>query len=227
MRILVAYFSRTGCTERLAWALRDELRTRGHDVEFDVIKPAVYYSWLREAARDFPRYPAIFLSLASPSWRRHHLATYNQVEEDIQPLRYPDVSEFDRVCVGGPKWAQISYPVARYLQTVRGLRGMTVGTFATFAGPPLPVFEVELIEKPMARLLGRMGAVVAASVCVSSGFHEASVLPIFELASRLRFNRPINNFKLGSEYADNGIRNFCDELVAMPPTKDEPGMNRT
>jgi hypothetical protein len=214
MRILIAYFSRTGSTEKLAAALADELKSKGHAVEFEVIKPVVYYSLLREVSRDFPRYPSILFSLASSSWRRHHIATYNQVEEDIRSLKYPDVSEFERICIGGPKWAQISYPVARYLRTVRGIRGKKVGSFATFGGPPLKVFELELIEKPMARLLGRMGAEVVANLGVSSAYHEAGILPLFRLLSRLKFGRPIEDFKLGTEYANRGVQDFCDNLLA-------------
>jgi hypothetical protein len=214
MRILIAYFSRTGSTEKLAAALADELKSRGHAIEFEVIKPVVYYSLLREVSRDFPRYPSILFSLASSSWRRHHIATYNQVEEDIQALKYPDVSEFERICIGGPKWAQISYPVARYLRTVRGIRGKKVGSFATFGGPPLKMFELELIEKPMARLLGRMGAEVVANLGVSSAYHEAGILPLFRLLSRLKFGRPIEDFKLGTEYANRGLQDFCENLLA-------------
>lgn len=221
MRILLSYFSRTGCTERLAMAIGGELKSRGHTLEWEVIKPAEYYSWLREVARDWPRYPSIACSLVSPSWRRHHIATYYQVEEDIQPLEYPDVSEFNRICIGGPKWAQLSYPVARYLQTVRGIRGKRVGSFATFGGPPLKAFELELFEKPMARLLGRMGAEVVANLGVSSAYHEASLMPLFRLVSLLRFGRPIENFTLGSKYADSGIQKFCNDLVEERPAKDD------
>ena len=101
MRILIAYFSRTGSTQKLAAALADELRSRGHAIEFEVIKPAVYCCLIREVSRGFPRYPSILFSLASSSWRRHHIETYNQVEQDLQSLKYPDVSEFDRICIGG------------------------------------------------------------------------------------------------------------------------------
>jgi hypothetical protein len=214
MKILLSYFSRTGNTERLAREIGATLQARGHELEWETITPAVHYSWTREVARDFPRYPSILLSLASPRWRQHHAETYCQVEEDIRPLRFPDVSGFDLLCIGGPKWAQISYPVARYLQTVRGIRGKRVGSFATFGGPPLKVFELELLEKPMARLVGRMGAQVVANLGVSSGFHEASVMPLFRIASRHKFDRPIEDFMLGSEYANRGIKRFCDELLA-------------
>ena len=100
---LDSIFSRTGSTHKLAAALADELRSRGHAIEFEVIKPAMYCCLLREVSRDFPRYPSILFSLATSSWRRHHIETYNQVEQDIQSLKYPDVSEFDRICIGGPK----------------------------------------------------------------------------------------------------------------------------
>jgi hypothetical protein len=213
MRILCAYFSRTGSTEKLAAALGDALAARGHSIDFEVIKPEIPYSWIRLVSFDIPRYPSILLSLTNSRWQRHHLKTYNQVEQDIQPMKYPDVSAFDRICIGGPKWAQISYPVARYMQTVRGIRGKQVGIFATFGGPPLKTFEVDFVEKPMRRLLERMGAEVIANLCVSSAYHEASIMPLFRLMSRIGFNRPIKDFMIGSEYANNGIQKFCDNLL--------------
>jgi len=221
MRILLSCFSRTGSTERLAQSIAAEIQSRGHTLEWEVIKPSVYYSWFHEVSRDFPRYLSIFTSLASSSWRRHHLETYYQVEEDIQPLRFPDVSGFDLICIGGPKWAQISYPMARYLQTVRGIRGKRVGSFFTFGGPPLPTFEVELYEKPIARLLGRMGAEVVASLGLSSAYHEATIMPLFRLASRLRFGRPVKDFMVGTEYANSGIQKFCNDLLEARSAKTD------
>lgn len=212
MKMLVAYFSNTGNTEKLAEAIHEELVRRGHAVEVEKIRPAIAYSWLREVARDFPRYPSITLSLFSNAWKRHHVRTYNQVEEDIQALKYPDISEFDRICVGGPKWAQMSYPVARYLQTIRGIRGKKIGAFCTFGGPPLPVFEIELIFEPMRTLIERMGAQMVAQVCVSSAYHAAGLMPLFRMASRMRFKRPVTDFMLASEYGKNGVLNFCDEI---------------
>ena len=219
MKILMAYFSRTGNTENLAGAIGDALKERGHAVKWEVIKPAVRYSWLWEIARDLPRYPSIACCVVSPRWRDHHIKTYNQMEEDIEPLKYPDVSEFERICIGGPKWGQISYPLARYLQTIQGLRGKRVGSFATFGGPPLKTFEIELIKKPMAQLLGRMGAVVAAHVYVSSAYHEAHLIPLFRLLSLLRFGKPIEHFMLGKEYANRGIQEFCNDLLGDEPLK--------
>ncbi|MDY6932725.1 MAG: hypothetical protein SVZ03_00715 [Spirochaetota bacterium] len=213
LKVLVVYFSRTGNTERLAKSIGSQLKKRGCDVAFDEIKPAVLYSWIREVSRDFPRYPAIGLALFIPFWRRFFLRHYHQVEEDIQPMEYPNISEFDRICVGGPKWAIFSYPVARYLQTVRGIMNKRIGIFATFGGPPLKVFEVELLDRPMTALINRLGSEVIARVFISSGYHEAGIMPIFRIVSRMRFSQPIENFMLGSEYANEGIKTFCDDLM--------------
>jgi len=212
MNILMAYFSKTGNTEKLAVSIGDELIGRGHSVEYETIKPSVPYSWFREAARDFPRYPAIALSLSSAKYRKRYLQKYHQVEEDIQALKYPDISAFDRICVGGPKWAQMSYPVARYLQIIRGIRGRKLGIFTTFGGPPLEVFEIELIYKPMTTLIERMGAGVVAKVAISSAYHAAGIMPLFRFISWLKFSKPIESFTLKSEYAHNGIMDFCDHI---------------
>jgi hypothetical protein len=213
MNILMAYFSRTGHTEKLAKIIGDELQKRGHSLTWEVIKPSVLYSWLWEIARDLPRYPSIGCSIFSSRWRDHHIRTYNQVEEDIQPMQYLDVSRFDRICVGGPKWGQISYPLARYLKTVQGIHGKKVGSFATFGGPPFKTFEIELIEKPMSRLLESMGAQLVANVYVSSAYHEAHLMPLFRLLSLVCFARPIEHFTLGSDYANAGIQAFCNDLL--------------
>jgi len=210
----MSYFSRTGCTKKLAEAITDEVQKRGHEINFEVIEPARCYSWLREMARDWPRYPSIGCTLLNTWWRNHHVKTYHQVEEDIQPLQFPDISKFDRLCVGGPKWAQISYPVARYLHTVKGIQGKKVGSFATFGGAPLQNFEVALIEKPMEHLMKRLGAKTIAHVYITSGYHEIGLMPIFRLTSWLRLGKPVDHFTMGTEYAARGIQNFCDDLLA-------------
>ncbi len=213
MKVLISYFSRTGYTERLARSVAGELESRGHSLDWEVIRPAVRYSCFRELVRDWPRYPSIGLSLVSSSWRRRHVDTYHQVEEDIQSLAHPDVSGFDLVCIGGPKWAQLAYPVARYCATVQGIRGKRVGSFVTFGGPPLKTFEIEIYERSMERVLERIGAEYAGNVGVSSAYHEAGLLPLFRIVSLLVFRRPVTDFTLGSEYARKRIRKFCDDLV--------------
>jgi hypothetical protein len=212
MKILLSYFSRTGCTETLAHAIEKELVSRGHAIEHEIIQPSVHYSCLRELAQDWPRYPLIAAGLVSRAWREHYIKNYHQVEEDIQPLSWPDVSGFDRICIGTPKWAQLSYPVARYLKTVTGLQDKKVGVFATFGGPPLKIFEKEMIFKPMADRVAMRGGNVVATVGISSGYHEAGYMPLFRLASRSLLGQPIENFTLGSDFAAKDILSFCDDL---------------
>jgi len=212
MKTLIAYFSRTGHSEILAKVLGRELEQRGHPVYWEVIEPVVQYPCFREISRDFPRYPSIACSLISSRWRDHHILKYNQVEEDIQPLKYPDVSSFERICIGGPKWAQISYPVARYLKTIGGIQGKKVGSFATFGGPPLNRFEIEFIERSMARKLKARGADLVANAYVSSAYHEGGFMLIFRLICLLRFGKSIDHFVMGSKYAHRQIQSFCDDL---------------
>ncbi len=161
MKILIAFFSRTGRTETLMKQIRSNMETRGVSIEWEEIKTAGASSRFAELKKDLHNYPTVFIGLFKSAWRDRFTATYTQTEEDILPLRFPDVSRFDRIIIGGPKWARISYPVARYIHTVKGLAGKEVGSVSTFGGPPLPVFELELIEQSMNRILAEAGA----SVC--------------------------------------------------------------
>ena len=73
---------------------------------------------------------------------------------------YQTYSTIEYFRIGGPKWARISYPVARYIHSVKGLKGKRVASVSTFGGPPLNVFELELIEMSMERSLTEAGASV-------------------------------------------------------------------
>jgi hypothetical protein len=62
---------------------------------------------------------------------------------------------------------------------------------------------------------------------VSSAYHELGILPLFELVSWLWFRRPIEDFTLGSEYANSGIRKFCNDLLEARSEKDDLGKDLT
>jgi hypothetical protein len=209
MDILIACFSRTGRTERLAEVLHAEFEKRGHTVARERIEPRKRKSRWNLLARQVYQYPLFALGLLFPRFRRWWLEHYHQPEDDIEPLAYPDVRTFDRVCIGGPKWAVISYPVARYLREVKGLRGKKVGAFATFAGPPFEVFEIELLFVPMGHRLRQAGATLAATVGLSSDYHELFLFPVFKVLSRMVFGRPVGSFSLESDYGRQKIEEFC------------------
>ena len=105
-----------------------------------------------------------------------------------------------------------SYPVARYINTVKGLAGKKVGAFATFGGPPFKILELELISNSMRRAITQQGAEMISEAYISSNFHEAGLIPIFEILSRIVLKKPISNFTLGNDYANTVIKKFCDNI---------------
>src|SRR4030042_1091140 len=160
MRILIAYYSRSGYTAILAERIAQELRLREHTVVLDRLHGVKKKSKWNPLFRQIYQYPIVALSVITPRFRRWWLAVYPQPEDDIQPPAHPDVSGFDHVCIGGPKWCYIAYPVARYLRQVRGLCGKKVSAFSTFGGPPLEVFELELLFQPFSHRVQRSGGLL-------------------------------------------------------------------
>ena len=157
MKILIAYYSRTGFTEKLADLMAQELKPRGHIITRDRIDVVKRKSRWNLLFRQIYQYPLVGLALISKSFSGWWLKKYHQPEEDIQPPDYQDVSRFDHVCIGGPKWAYTSYPIARHIKKIRGLENKPVSAFATFGGPPLKMFELDFIFTPMARQIQASG----------------------------------------------------------------------
>jgi hypothetical protein len=82
------------------------------------------------------------LYLLSASFRRFWHRRLFQPEQAIRPLAIADVSGFDLVLLGTPKWLYLSYPVARWLATVCGfikMGGEAVGVPDWAAGTGMPI----------------------------------------------------------------------------------------
>jgi len=214
MKILLPYYTRSGCTGKLADCIAQELRSRKHTVVFDRLNVVKRKTSLNLLIRQIYQYPAVGLTLVSKSFRRWWLAHHFQPEDDIRPPAFPDVSEYDHICIGGPKWCYISYPVARYLKQVKGLKNQTVSTFATFGGPPLKRFEFELIFKPMNDRIRNSDGSLVACLGLSSNFHELKIIWIFRLVSWIFFRQPLKSFTIDSDYGKKRIRKFCDQIEA-------------
>ena len=218
MQILIAYFSRTGHTETLALALAKNLRSRGHTVTLERIITTQMRSKWRLTWPLLSTLPVLPLYLTNRRFRTWWLQRYQQAEVDIAPLAHANVSGFERICVGGPKWLYLSYPLARYLKQVRGLETREVGAFATFCGPPLEVFEREMLFVPLQQRLALRGARVVATLAVSSQFHEffwfGEMQWLFRLISWLAFRRPLASFALDSVWGQQQLENFCAALCA-------------
>jgi hypothetical protein len=215
-RILVAHYSRSGHTARLANVLAEELRHHGHEVMTEAIRAERERSkWLLPIPL-LPLLPVLPLYLMSGRFRRFWHCILYQPQQAIRPLCVPDVSGFDLVLIGTPKWLYLSYPVARWLDTVRGLQGMRVASFATFCGPPLKVFEIDMLFEPLEARLRSLGAVPADRLAISSDHHEyffhGEMRSLFRWLSRKAFGRPLADFTLDGEIGKAEIRRFCDEL---------------
>lgn len=218
MRIFIVHYSRTGHTARLADALTSEMRQRGHEVATETIQTKRDWNkWLLPVPL-LPLLPLLPLYLFSERFRRFWHGIYRQQEQAILPLAFPDVSGFDRVLLGTPKWLYISYPVARWLNTVNGLNGRQIATFATFCGPPLEVFEIEMLFEPLETRLRLRGAHVGARLAISSDYHPYfffnEMRGLFRWISRKAFGRPLSDFTLDGEVGQAELRRFCYRVTA-------------
>jgi hypothetical protein len=217
-RVLIVHYSRTGHTARLAAVLSAELRQRGYDVDTEAIRvERDWNKWLLPVPL-LPLLPLLPVYLMSARFRRLWHRIYHQPEQAIRPLAIADVSAYDLVLLGTPKWLYLSFPVARWLGTVRGLEGRRVAPFATFCGPPLKVFELEMLFDPLESRLRALGATVVDRMAVSSNYHPffffGEMEGLFRLISRKAFKRPLVDFTLDGELGKAGVKRFCDAVCA-------------
>lgn len=220
MRILIVHYSRGGHTARLADTLAAGLLERGHMVIRETIKPKREWNkWLLVPPL-LPLLPLLPIYLAWAPFRRFWHAVYYQPEQAIEPLEHADVAAFDLVLLGTPKWLYVAYPVARWLRQVRGLAGVRVAPFATFCGPPLRVFEVEMLFEPLAAMLCARGAEVAGRMHVSSNHHPffwfGEMERLFRWLSLRLFARPLADFTLDGPVGQAAVREFLDALAPGP-----------
>ncbi len=212
MKILIACYSRTGFTEKLAERIVQELTSRGHTVKRDRIDVVVRKSRWNLLFRQIHQYPLVGLAIINSSFYQWWINNYYQPEDKIHSCDYPDVSGFDHVCIGGPKWCYTSYPIARYLKQIKGLDHQPVSAFATFGGPPLKMFELEFIFRPMNRQIQKAGGRLVSTLGLSSNFHELHLIWIFRLVSWLFFRRSLKSFTTDSDYGKRKLKAFCDQI---------------
>ena len=150
MKILIAYYSRTGGTEKLAEAIKKELEARGHSVDVEKVKSVKEHSF----------------------WAWWHIRIVKG-EYDIQPLKVKDVSKYDAVCIGSPNWTRLSLPMARYLREVKGLKYKNIGFFATTVLPPIFewfIISAYLLNLTLSRVIDRKNGRIIESILLSSVF---------------------------------------------------------
>lgn len=136
MKVLVAFFSYTGNTRRVAERLAAALREKAC-VELEEIKPTRHYPY--------------------QCW-----LTLSFIPNLRTPVKPPkrDPTQYDVVCLGLPKWTFSCPPVNQYLKEVN-LKGKTMGVFVTYGG-----FDQRRYMKQIVRQLSRRGAQVKATLLV-------------------------------------------------------------
>lgn len=216
-RVLIAHYSRSGHTARLADTLAAALTERGFDVARETIKTKRDWSYWLLPIPLLPLLPLLSLYLLSARFRALWHRVYYQPAQAIQPLGHADLAPFDLVLLGTPKWLYFSYPVARWIATVRGLEGKFVAPFATFCGPPLQVFELDMLFLPLADTLRRRGATPGPTLAVSSAYHRyfffGEMEALFRALSRRVFGRPLDDFTLDGALGRAAVNDFCDDLA--------------
>lgn len=208
MRILLSYYSRKGYTERLARTIERELESRGHRIEVETIIPiGMASNWFILMSQCMPGVPHLLFSCFIKRTNRYH-----QPEAAIEPPRHLDVSGYDRVIIGGPKWVRLAFPVARYIKSIEGLRGKKVAGFTTFCGPPLTNFEIYAYFMPFNHIVRESGGEVIAQLGISSAYTDILLLPKpwFKMLARTIFQKRLSDFTLDSEWGRQQTEWFCD-----------------
>jgi len=179
MRILIAYYSRTGSTEKAALAIEKKFRERGFQVDIEQIRPKKEHGFL--------------------GW--WHIRMVKK-ECEILPPKIKDLSKYDVICIGSPNWTRLSLPAARYLNEVKGLKYKNIGLFATTALMPQIewyIVSAYLLELTFTSIIGQKGGRFINSLLLSSVFKnwnyesEYGKKKIKEFCEKLEM--PIRSFK--------------------------------
>lgn len=110
MKILIAYYSRSGYTEKMAREIEKELEIQGHLVDLEKVEPLKEHS--------FYMWWVIRTFIGSVK---------------IKDLEIKSAAEYDLVLIGSPNWTRLALPMAGYLKKIKGLRHKNVALFSTTA----------------------------------------------------------------------------------------------
>ncbi len=179
MKILIAYYSRTGQTEKLAQAIEKELKSRGHIIDIERVRPKKEHSFL--------------------GW--WHIRTFKG-ECEISPPEFQDVSKYDAICIGSPNWTRLSLPMARYLKDIKGLKYKKVSLFATTAlWPEIEwyILSAYLLDLGFSRIINEKGGRIIDGLLLSSVFKKWNFASEYGMAKIKNFcatlGFPLTSFK--------------------------------
>lgn len=188
MKILIAYYSRGGSTEKVAKAIQKKLERHGHSIDIEKIKPIKEHSFI--------------------GWLFIRIFYFFKSECEIYSPKIIDVSEYDAVCIGSPNWARLSFPVAKYLQEIKGLKYKKVGFFATTALWPTIewyVFSAYLLYVTFSQTVEKKDGRIVGDILLSSLFKARSV---------------------ESDYGRKVVENLCDRIESTSKSFKDYFLNK-
>ena len=151
MRVLVVYFSWTGNTRAVADELVRQLSPH-HKVEVCRIEPQKQRGYLR--------------------WLLLSFIPSSKVK--IQPA-VEDVSKYDVIVLGGPKWTFSCPPLNSYLSRLSGCEGKNGAIFITYGGFGEDRYLNRLVKKMEAKGLDVRATLLARRSQVRSGEYRSGV----------------------------------------------------
>lgn len=155
MKILIAYYSRTKGTEKLAERIEEKLKKEGHSIDVEKITPVKEHGWF--------------------FW---FFLRFFKGECNIEPLKIKDVTDYDLVLIGSPNWTRLSLPVARYLKEVKGVMYKNIALFSTTFAPPAVEWyflSAYLLDFNFNRIIKEKGGRAIDTMLISSGFKKWGV----------------------------------------------------
>jgi hypothetical protein len=155
MKILIAYYSRTKGTEKLAERIEEKLKKEGHSTDVEKITPIKEHGW----------FYWFFLRIFKGECK-------------IEPLKIKDATNYDLILVGSPNWTRLSLPVARYLKEIKGIMYKNVALFSTTFAPPAVEWyflSAYLFDFSFNKIVEERGGRVVDTIFLSSSFKKWGV----------------------------------------------------
>lgn len=220
MKILFVSYSRTGNTRKVTNELIKELKQRGHEVSIEKI----------ELEKEIKSRSLLILDLKITVMYFWGLIFKKDVlpRMKIKPITYPDVSEFDRVCITTPKWGSAPPHICKYLDDIQGLEGKKVGVFGTYYCPPYKNIEVKALFGQIKKMIEKKNGEVVVMMASTSDFLEKGIKSFkgtIWLLNLVNFGKPFpkewkkrspyfisDEFKPIPPYNEEAIKSFCNKV---------------
>jgi flavodoxin len=179
MKILIAYYSKSGNTEKVAQAIKDDLQARKHLVDVEIIKPKKEHGSLVWQ----------FIRLFSGTC-------------EIEELKIKNISSYDAICLGSPNWTRVSLPLASYIETIDGLKYKNVFFFSTTVLPPKIewyILSAYLLSYSFSKNVVKRGGRIISNLLLSSCFKRWGVFSKYGREVVADFCDNVEKFKFFSK----------------------------